>query len=120
MEFPFGVQLQTSYLNFGIHEDHRMQAFDALMSSQFTLEHQCVYMNKAIDPNSPIFYHSSTTFCSLDFCVESTDNCILHFSRYSMQCCNTIWNCKIRNNHKVHPCGGVYMSSPGDRMGEKR
>lgn len=37
-----------------------------------------------------------------------------------MQCCNTIWNSKIRNNHKVHPCGGVHMSSPGDRMGEKK
>lgn len=78
MESPFGVQLQSSYPNFGIHEDHRMQAF-ALMSLQFTLEYQCVYMNKAIDTNSPIFYHSSTTFCSLDFCMKSADNCILYF-----------------------------------------
>lgn len=119
MEFPFEVQLLSSDLNFGIHEDHRVQAFNVLMSSQFALKHQCVYMNKAIGSKSPIFYHSSTTFCSLDFCVKSTENCILHFSHYSLQCCNTIWISKIRNNHKVHPCGSVYMSSTGDRMWEK-
>lgn len=77
----------------------------------------CVY--KAIDPKSPIFYHSGTTFCNLDFCVKSTENCICHFSHYSMQCCNIIWNSKIRSNHKVHPCGGVYVSSTGHRMWKK-
>jgi len=76
-------------------------------------------MDKEIDPRSPIFYHLSTTLCSLDFCVKSAENCRLHFSHYRVQCCNTIWNSKIRNNYKVHPCGGVYMSSTGDRMWKK-